>query len=172
MNARPIIFSGPMIRALLDGSKTQTRRILTGNSPHGIPGDLLWVRETWAAPHAHDHVPPRLIPPTERIHYAATEDRGGLIWRQSIHMPRWASRITLEIASIRSERLHDITAASAWAEGVKPTAGETGREAFEQLWRSIHGAWAWEGNPWVWAITFAAYGCNVDELIAERGQAE
>ncbi len=141
MKTKPILFSGPMVRALLDGSKTQTRRVFKAknggvwphkndlpgmhqimrNCPYGhrIGGDRLYVRETWAAPHAYDHLPPRLIPKDARIHYAATEDRGGLLWRPSIHMPRWASRITLEIAGVRVERLEDISEADAIAEGIE-----------------------------------------------------
>lgn len=110
---RPILFSAPMVRAILSGDKTQTRRIvkprrcsdygcelaagemaceppesLARLCPYGAPGSLLWVRETWAAPHQFDHLPPRLIEDTARIHYAADEPRGGLMWRRSFHMPR------------------------------------------------------------------------------------
>ena len=155
MKFRPILFSGPMVRALLDGSKTQTRRackpannanlcsvvevpdpmergqVYNGSHfgdeegdvqfacPWGQPGNKLWVRETWAAPHAYDHLPPRLIPRDARIHYAATEERGGLLWHPSIHMPRWASRITLEITGVWVERLQDISEADAIAEGIE-----------------------------------------------------
>ena len=135
--------------------------------PYGQPGgDRLYVRETWAAPHAYDHLPPRLIPQDARIHYAATEDRGGLLWRPSIHMPRWASRITLEITSVRVERLQDISEADAVAEGCKPIRPELvqdglivrpGRSAVEEfrlVWEQIHGGGSWEKNPFVWVVTF------------------
>ena len=135
MKYNPILFSAPMVRALLDGSKTRTRRVVkpqpqmvtdhkvalwegdpaalltllnqSGRScPYGKPSDRLWVRETWAAPHSEDGRPPSAIQCDQmRIHYAASEDRGGLLWRPSIHMPRWASRITLEITGVRVQRL-------------------------------------------------------------------
>ena len=135
--------------------------------PYGQPGgDRLYVRETWAAPHAYDHLPPRLIPQDARIHYAATEDRGGLLWRPSIHMPRWASRIILEVTSVRVELLQDISEADAVAEGCKPIRPELvqdglivrpGRSAVEEfrlVWEQIHGGGSWEKNPFVWVVTF------------------
>jgi hypothetical protein len=183
---RPILFSAPMVRALLAGTKTQTRRELApdlfvsgggavvrmvsvGPATTGIQevrcpygGSRLWVRETWAAPHTYDHLPPRLIPQDARIHYAATEERGGLLWRPSIHMPRWASRITLEVTGVRVERLQDISIADAMAEGVVETnANLRGLEpcmewryAYEDLWRQINGPDSWDANPWVWVIEF------------------
>ena len=133
---RPILFSAPMVRALLDGSKTQTRRTLNpqpdggvqqgvigplnGNGnllicKHGNVGDRLWVRETfcWSEYATHQ----------DEVVYRATEDcslddRGGLPWKPSIFMPRWASRITLEITDVRVERLQDISEADASSEGV------------------------------------------------------
>lgn len=107
-------------------------------------------------------MPPRLIPKDARIHYAATEDRGGLLWRPSIFMPRWASRILLEVTAVRVERLQDISVADAMAEGVVETKPhmrglEPCREwvyAYEDLWLSIHGPNSWEQNPWVWVIEF------------------
>lgn len=208
MKERPIIFSGAMVRALLAGAKTQTRRVvkpqpakgwafeippvfgrITSHHPkkgrfgvfvrHGVGTDFpmidlipcpygqpggggrLYVREAWAAPHAYDHLPPRLIPKDARIHYAATEDRGGLLWRPSIHMPRWASRITLEITSVRVERLQDISEADAQAEGWtrRPEVStdpqvhkEAARDWFMDLWESINGPGSWEANPWVWVV--------------------
>ena len=186
MRELPILFSAPMVRAILAGTKTQTRRIVKARDlewmdvhqglrepdnaercPYGQPGgDRLYVRETWAAPHAYDHLPPRLIPQDARIHYAATEDRGGLLWRPSIHMPRWASRITLEITGVRVERLQDISEADAVAEGCKPIRPELvqdglivrqGRSAVEEfrlVWEQIHGGGSWEKNPFVWVVTF------------------
>ena len=180
MKERPIIFSAPMVRALLAGTKTQTRRIVKARDlewmdvhqglrepdnaercPYGKPGgDRLYVREAWAAPHAYDHLPPRLIPQDARIHYAATEDRGGLLWRPSIHMPRWASRITLEVTGVRVERLQGISEADAIAEGARNSlhlpGGRFARENFEHLWWTIHGDGSWESNPWVWVVEFKA----------------
>lgn len=146
MKERPILFSAPMVRAILDGRKTQTRRVVKqqprnradiGSYGHGFPfiraepknircpfgqpGDLLWVREAWAVGHGYDGFPPRAIPelPFVKRHYLATEERGGLRWRPSIHMPRWASRITLEVVSVRVERLQEISEADAQAEGAQ-----------------------------------------------------
>lgn len=193
MRERPILFSAPMVRALLDGSKTQTRRVCKPaqfyslsavvevpdpmergqvyngshfgdeegevqfafpyggrgaivHSGHRVGGDRLYVRETWSAPHAYDHLPPRLIPQDARIHYAATDDRGGLLWRPSIHMPRWASRITLEITSVRVETLGIISHEDALAEGVSSI------EEYKALWININGAWLPE--TWVWVVDF------------------
>ena len=189
MTERPILFSAPMVRALLAGTKTQTRRVakhpLAQNlsyivdigkgwfgdeegevqirCPYGQPGDRLWVRETWAAPHSEDARPPRAIQCDQmRIHYAASEDRGGLLWRHRIHMPRWASRITLEVTGVRVERLQDISEADAMAEGVhyslleKIQAGQDrwARHAYKKLWESIHGPGSWDLNPWVWVVEF------------------
>ncbi len=185
MKERPILFSAPMVRAILDGRKTVTRRLVKPNPhkvdggvpftdapawahaepgsavmrcPYGVRGDRLYVRETWSAPHAYDHLPPRLIPKDARIHYAATEDRGGLLWRPSIHMPRWASRITLEVTGVRVERLQDISEADALAEGVSAILYEmrraTPRCDFQALWQSINGPDSWAANPLVWVIEF------------------
>ena len=201
MKERPILFNAPMVRALMAGTKTQTRRIfkpdrmtwdangryttyamrggelsITGSGPfkpsswlhycpYGQPGgDRLYVRETWAAPHAYDHLPPRLIPQDARIHYAATEDRGGLLWRPSIHMPRWASRITLEVTGVRVEALQDIDMADALAEGISDTGAlildSAGNEQggpiaeYAVLWEQINGPDSWAANPWVWVVEF------------------
>ena len=191
MRERPILFSAPMVRAILDGRKTVTRRLVKPNPhrvdggvpfgdapawahaepgsavmrcPYGVRGDRLYAREAWAAPHAYDHLPPRLIPQDARIHYAATEDRGGLRWRPSIHMPRWASRITLEVTGVRVEKLQEISYEDAKAEGAEfwrndgtltelpPCSAH--RYEFEDLWTSIHGPDAWAANPWVWVVSF------------------
>ena len=172
MSDRPIIFSAPMVRAILAGQKTQTRRLVkpqpTHFSPAGVPRlahpERLYVRETWAAPHAYDHLPPRLIPQDARIHYAATEDRGGLLWRPSIHMPRWASRITLEVTGVRVELLQDIDLADALAEGISDTGAlildSAGNEQggpiaeYAVLWEQINGPGSWDANPWVWVLDF------------------
>lgn len=161
-----------MARALLAGTKTQTRREVTGNAlnwlrprfvslpldrcPYGQPGDRLWVRETWAAPHSCDHLKPSEVGPEwRRIHYAATESLGWLIKRPSIFMPRWASRITLEITGVRVERLQAISEADAKAEGSSLVSGSySHRGWFRELWGEINGPGSWEVNPWVWVVEF------------------
>jgi hypothetical protein len=150
--------------------------------PYGQPGDRLWVRETWAVLHAVDHLKPREIPQgAGMVYYAATENLGGLMKRPSIFMPRWASRITLEVTRVRVERLQDITRADAIAEGVEwnkcPTqqtqrsmdaqraAHRIGMAAhyeaeidyvggYRWLWESINGPGSWAANPWVWVVEF------------------
>ena len=179
MKERPILFSAPMVRAILDGSKTQTRRlvkpqpsILAGEllcwkddaltddqmadlCPNGQPGDRLWVRETFAE---------GIHQMADANHWAYAADRFGTQqrlsdrWKPSIHMPRAASRITLEINSVRVERLQDISEADAMAEGVN--AGKylglerANARAFSELWESINGPDSWAANPWVWVIEF------------------
>jgi hypothetical protein len=201
---KPILFSTPMVRAILEGRKTQTRRVCK-NPPVKIPiefqhegcsdygfekepnpryrvGDRLWVRETWAAPHSCDHLPPRLIPQGARIHFAATENLGGLIHRPSIFMPRWASRITLEVTEVRVERLQDISEEDAISEGVdvwfenlkdrqsdnvwnliakaakkRDTNALLTNEVdkYAVLWDSINGKkYPWDSNPFCWVISF------------------
>ena len=139
-----ILFSAPMVRALLKGSKTQTRRVVKPQSailtdemarslgvqppatenpavipcPYGAPGDRLWVRETWAVQHEYDAAAPSEIGASARWHYAATEDLGGLRKRPSIFLPRRGSRISLEITAVRVERLQAISEADARAEGL------------------------------------------------------
>lgn len=231
MKERPILFSGPMVHALLDGSKTQTRRVVkpqpiedasfvggyyvpgpkrTGNSkisveapyvhlscPYGQPGDRLWVRESWqfydwtedgqpcvrfAADNASKW--PLRIPEeqADRLteiwaglsnpeNYSIDNHARDRRWRPSIHMPRWASRITLEITSVRVERLQDISDADAQAEGcacyvcggVMDGLSESDCHCFHKkakasdyrnLWEQINGPDSWAANPWVWAIEF------------------
>ncbi|NUB16491.1 hypothetical protein GAY28_30765 [Azospirillum brasilense] len=252
----PIIFSAPMVRALLDGRKTQTRRLVpqppaecginymlgeeswlpiekrtpvrrafeawTGplfqNRPAGHlcgsfditprfqPRDRLWVRENWQTGMTDDG---------PKIAYAATPDfveidawdgpdegcgpsfnydrcpgakwhhwLGDVLadgpWRPSIHMPRWASRLTLVVQDVKVERLQDISEEDARAEGAEPCAngwwfdrnpllaGSDARGAFYCLWSSIHGADAWDANPWVVAPSFAVHRCNIDKLEARE----
>ncbi|MDV5252236.1 morphogenetic protein [Enterobacter hormaechei] len=210
MKERGMIFNAEMVRAILDGRKTQTRRIMKkqpepskaregdfyfpcnkmqsmvhvsdfipGNSmipdaheffskccPFGEVGDRIWVRETWARYNidqdSHD------------MAYRATTpedwpEEGR--WRPSIHMPRWASRITLEITGVRVERLQSISPNDASREGLikLPATGRyclnqgdqyfggashDAREVFSWLWESIYGAESWQSNPWVWVIEF------------------
>jgi hypothetical protein len=178
MKERPILFSAPMVRALLDGSKTQTRRVVKptpewiGQSgvlsyrgrvglphalcPYGQPGDRLWVRET------HMDLGACYL---YRADASAEQERAIVAprqpWRPAIHMPRAASRITLEITGVRVERLQDISEADALEEGITyndiPNNGldpMRARTWFRGLWESINGPGSWEANPWVWAVSF------------------
>ena len=210
MKSRPMLFSASMVRALLDGSKTQTRRVLnqaTGPSlsvdcsetgqatlswlfgdgpghpvmeqlkfvqcPYGQPGDQLWVRENFSGPHCMEKTadspafPPSQWPKESPIWYWADDEPTYGDWtrpRPSIHMPRWASRITLEITRVRVERLQDISEADAQTEGCEtvcmtPTGDDNGSaiygpDGYAALWESINGAGAWAANPWVWVIEF------------------
>lgn len=221
MTERPILFSAPMFRAILDGQKTQTRRVVkpqpapheswdwswpilrpgvtpgtricwrddvrTPNlfpyCPYGRPGDRLWVRETWTE---HER-----LSDVSRIVYAASRDQSWsemhrdvpvaqavtkyaprpmqLGWRPSIHMPRWASRILLEIVSVRVERLQDCSREDALAEGaLEPSLGQwvdvgfgqvprancAPETAYAALWDLINGEGSWSANPWVWVVEF------------------
>ncbi|MCX5581357.1 hypothetical protein [Kaistia terrae] len=224
--ARPILFSGPMVRALLDGRKTQTRRLmkpqpaLVGDDQWHIPGtpdefrlpanrmgafapdyvriklgDRLWVREAHA-----------LLPRTayrmsigtgtiaQREHptdgYTAAVFREGFdrsgrpAWRPSIHMPRWASRLTLAVTDVRVERLQGISDADAEDEGIDLDSdfaslcnsiadagysndlpnGSVQQAVFRHLWETINCAGSWEANPWVAAYTFTVSRTNIDEV--------
>lgn len=207
MKERPVIFNGEMIRALLDGRKTQTRRIIAnvsadnciplqkqtktkdgiythvmdapqyGLCPFGQVGDRLWVRETWQGPlvdeeHFEDYrANADKFQTPEFCEYAADggarpefcdlDDNVRQGWRPSIHMPRWASRILLEIIAVRVERLNDISEKDAKAEGA-PTElcliGEKHFLGFRTLWKSIYGEESWNANPWVWVIEFRRVG--------------
>jgi hypothetical protein len=193
-----------MVRAILDGRKTKTRRVMKpqpnpiprgaakpgevytsgwfeesnvpryvlDRCPYGKPGDRLYVRETWR---------PESWSATEDwgwVEYPdgskiEVENTGKLFnqvfphgrdvkrWRPSIHMPRWASRITLEITDIRVERLNEISEEDAIAEGITKQDAEyhwyDGPQpvwAFKTLWESIHGPGSWDANPWVWVVEF------------------
>ncbi|SAY05008.1 morphogenetic protein [Klebsiella variicola] len=242
MKERGMIFNGEMVRAILDGRKTQTRRIMkvqpesnqlglllitdstkhsdigkyhwaesnaTGNHvrsklfscPFGAVGDRIWVRETWAILGNEDGCcidwEEKLCKADERsaarIYRASCEQRPGNYglwsipddadwkphtkdyqyegaWRPSIHMPRWASRILLEITDVRVERLNAISEEDATAEGVPPAGSllpdypgtfltpkgdfATAKVAFQRLWESIYGEESWKANGWVWVISF------------------
>ena len=174
MTERPILFSAPMVRALLACAKTQTRRAakLTAGAhvkepgghrrwhpadpeatlacPYGQPGDRLWVRETFGFS-GSGYIPD--------IHFRATNPEAPILgrWHPSIHMRRIDSRITLEITSVRVERLQEISEADAQAEGI--TSAECLEcdgfvNAFSKLWEQINGPGSWDANPWVWAIEF------------------
>lgn len=178
MSIKPIPFSDAMVRAILDGGKTQTRRVFkskeenaTGNCPYGKPGDCLWVREAWQALPYYDDMPPKYIPEGADIIYNA--NRPHAPWdsrkRNALHMPRWASRITLKIIDVRVQRIQEISEDDARAEGLAalskdnfttvkygipdmdsiPGTDDYGWpwknwqtcpiEAFKYLWQSIHG---------------------------------
>lgn len=189
MKERPILFSGPMVRAILEGRKTQTRRIVNPQPfpwkmethrgelfvldggwrpfckvPYGCPGDLLWVRETWRCRGGREYEYQKHQPSILYRCDAEVVDYCTAVWRPSIFMPRWASRITLEIESVRVERLHDITEEDAKAEGVSEsmscgyldngTSSCSPRCKFKNLWQSINGKGSWDLNPWVWMIQF------------------
>jgi len=235
MTERPILFSGAMVRAILKGRKTVTRRLLKGSTefkgpynpayleahrdsagwaticPYGVPGDRLWVRETWGyrgaawnnqRPDRHeveiayraddsrrtfirqgtwgewDAGLPKQHPPPAPEHdgdFDAIEARNNYFswwwksWRPSLHMPRWASRLTLEVVSVRVERLQEISEEDAKAEGVMLDGmcppgfldgrnldpSHTYRGAFACLWDSINRKRAsWESNPWAWRVEF------------------
>lgn len=245
MTDRPVIFSAPMVRALLAGTKTQTRRIIgagtslldggpwprghraqswawdrawvdPGPSPAGNagpylkvprdddetvhrvypiwwPGMRLWVREAaWICPPNWTDTPANPMGPhRQEVAYNADDVRGGtaeaardykLKLRPSIHVPRWASRLTLTVTDVRVQRLQDISEEDARAEGVATIAPPdprdgarhfgvlgvaaidrlTASKAFADLWNSINGPGAWQANPWVAAISFTVERRNID----------
>lgn len=170
--AKPIIMQSWGVRATMKGKKTQTRRIIKPQ-PSNMDdklrrsyvesdalwkypvGSMLWVRETWA-PFPDD--------PPWRAEYKADGEIGedgqhvpmwSKRWRPSIHMPRWASRLTLRITDVRVQRLQEITEEDAIAEGCEYKPGMTCRNVFAALWDSINGKRAtWSSNPWVYAISY------------------
>jgi hypothetical protein len=177
-----------MVRAIIDGRKTQTRRIVKNQDwyrlkgeygeklrsvdtcLYGKPGDRLWVRESFSSWHMGCHWydctrEGRSKPSCSNLFYRAThhfpdDDQR---WVPSIHMPRWASRITLEITGVRVERLRDISEADAVAEGCQCAgvpASLTNRGAFAKLWESINGPDSWQDNPWVWVVSFTKQGAT------------
>ena len=234
---RPIIFSGPMVRALLDGRKTQTRRLLKANIPpmpamdnispsnttkhptpyldsycsekktaanlRGMsrlwcwwtrddrsgrefkvgymPGMRLYVREAWCQK-AEDGaaVSGAALYRADGEHVALSDGDGFTVtrqdgreaspWRPSIHMPRWASRLTLVVTDVRVQRLQNISEADALSEGIEPLRfPETGdwgwpQHRFRDLWNSIHGPDAWDANPEVVALTFTVHCGNIDKI--------
>lgn len=201
MKERGMIFNAEMVRAILDGRKTQTRRPFNWKRqpamemaerddgslwpwaedcerggdiwfacPFGEVGDRIWVRETWQAIHDDEERTYAPSIPKEKDRYWHTvyaehfgdesrEDRG-FPWRPAIHMPRWASRITLEITDVRVERLHSISEEDAQAEGVQPACYEITppeaayRASFGEVWRGIYGDKSWDVNSWCWVIEF------------------
>lgn len=231
MKERPILFSATMVRAIIEGRKTQTRRVMNVQPlidscqlarcisssdskkvnkfhwvnvdrsdnykdnryftcPYGQAGDRLWVRETFCPIYPQD--PTYNGGEPIEYDYAATYKHGDRlgdfvcikkVWKPSIHMPRCASRITLEITGVRVERLQDISEADAVAEGISritkdgrlfkhgipdrdglPGNDDDGwhwqewevypRDAYQTLWESINGPESWDSNPWVWVVEF------------------
>jgi hypothetical protein len=187
MSERGILFSAPMVRAILAGTKTQTRRavkninptLLAANPephhvanalrcPYGVPGERLWVREAWRGSATLDWAKPSAMPVGSPVFYEA-DDRGAwcddlthppsTIKRPSMFMPRWASRITLEVTGVRVERLKDISRGDAMAEGCpfpNMASGPDPRDWYAALWESINGPGSWAANPWVWCVSFRA----------------
>ncbi len=217
---RPVLFSAAMVRAILGGRKSQTRRVVKpqpregfhaapypdsflARCPYGVPGDKLWVRETCALEHSvePDQPPPHndgrpikrrpdddftcVHPLWVQPHYRATdpppalcyeggsaggsEDDFGVRWKPSIFMPRWASRITLEVTDVRVDRLQDIRAADCISEGIWFDVRYGGhcvgdgahfhvsdpRESYFSLWETINGPGSVDANPWVWCVGFS-----------------
>lgn len=178
---RGMIFNGEMVRAILDGRKTQTRRVIKDCTvgrdqiskfiqigkkfigcypedvpelireccPYGVPGDRIWVRETFCS--VPDHEEPAGC---SALLYAADGNGPYGKWTPSIHMPRWASRILLEITDVRVEQLNDISEEDARSEGISGSSARDIKEAYAALWRSIYGSDSWQANPWVWVVEF------------------
>lgn len=225
MRERPILMSGPMVRALVDGRKTQTRRAVkvqprwveadnayhagggfrgtpgwrwTGGPkknprdfswaeddaptlednacPYGIPGDRFWVREAWKSlpgpslSRPYDPATEHEFGELPRVLYRADpafgESSGEKGWKPSIHMPRWASRLTLEVTGVRVERVQDISWGDAVAEGCKdprrammrsdPAHPRSPVRQYRALWDSLNATrgHGWAANPWVWVVEF------------------
>ncbi len=205
MSERGIIFSGEMVRAILDGRKTMTRRIVKPQPdksimrpvpgqyfqkpcPYGQAGDRLYCKETWQVDAPRDGtwcdtmfygdrcspldwIPERYRKPEHCLYRATWDGVDNLWWRSSRFMPKWASRIWLELTGVRPERLQDITREDAQAEGITEYLCEMGLpgteeaddlwrnrtsiENFAALWDSINGERSpWERNDWVWALSF------------------
>ena len=156
--------------------------------PYGQPGDLIWAREQFAYLPASayrgsagiEQRPSPGCPDMAAVFREGFDRSGRKQWRPSIHMPRWASRLTLRITDVRVERVQDTSESDSIAEGVSdcyeitdPATGEINRdacEAFEELWDSINGprGYGWDANPWVWALTFDVIHANVDRVVADE----
>lgn len=156
MKERPILFNGDMVRAVLAGQKTQTRRPKF-RCPYGQPGDRLWVRETFA--YAQDGTVVYRASMVGSPWDAIT--RRAITWHPSIHMPRAICRIILGITDVRVERVQDIHEEDAIAEGIDPRklsylSGERAVTKFSVLWNSLYAAdgLGWDVNPWAWVVTF------------------
>lgn len=201
MKARPILMHGRSVQNLLAGRKTQTRRIvkpqphhfgehglcfsrpdypgvydclwgpplIEKRSPYGQPGDLLYVRETWAD--EGDWIAYK----ADRRDEDGCLDPPGIKYRPSIHMPRWASRITLYLSDVRVERVQEISEDDAIAEGCFHGRGggmadpsQLAECHFPTLWDDTNGRGDWDRNDWVWVLEFDVIHANVDDVLAER----
>lgn len=178
---RPILFSTAMVQNILDGRKTQTRRVAKEfesfenmdkllarfpnqeGCPYGKPSDILWVRETWAKSNKGTVIfrADATDETGQRWHSIAKGDPNNEVkWKPSIHMPLAAARIFLRIKSVRVERLQEISEADAIAEGVTDFGKQefhpiwTAKKAFKSIWQSINGPESWDANPWVWVVEF------------------
>ena len=180
MTDRPVIFSAPMIHALIDGRKTQARRVLKPQpdtkhipKPYAI-GDRLWVRECFS--YDRRSLGKKGVSPPW---YWADGNPASSDWtkpKPSICMPRWASRLTLIVTDVRVQRLQEITQSDAQAEGAPDLrqihwpnddpgdSNDVYRRNFCALWRIIHGPGSWDTNPWVVALTFAIQLGNIDAI--------
>ena len=199
MKERPIIFSTEMVRAILEGRKTQTRRVIKPQPydaeraikraeeinnlirrgayvrcPYGQVGDRLWVKETWATLQCEDKVKPSNLNPeiatqAQILYREQLGDNNPYHpnWRSPLFMPRWASRITLEITGLRVERLQDIPLDALIDEGIEVSdelmalPDNRGKylaiqQLFIDLWDKLNAkrGYAWDSNPWVWVIEF------------------
>ena len=202
-----MIFNGEMVRALLDGRKTQTRRIIKDCTvgrdqiskfiqiekkfigcypedvpelireccPYGIPGDRIWVREAFRVHSRATDVATLVYKASERNSWTEQTHRVPVAvcnkpatpekWTPSLHMPRWASRILLEITGVRVERLKSISDRDALREGCSAAdmkSGDCVADVFARLWASIYGDESWNSNPWVWVIKFK----RIEDLTA------
>jgi len=190
VTAKPIIFSAPMIVALLRGTKAQTRRVLKpqpdqDSDPSGkrdwgavnrygywgkaaeirpyLPGDRLWVREGFAIQKGGGVIFRADHPDAD---FSAPLGAVGS-WRPSIHMPRWASRLTLIVTDVRVQRLQEISRGDAMEEGcpfANMADGPNPRDWYRDIWNDIHGPDAWDANPWVAAISFETRRYNIDTM--------
>jgi hypothetical protein len=176
MREKPILMSAPMVRAILEGRKTETRRIAKlklGNHPALIDCpyavDRLWVKETfyhgdawYTDPHVYEWKNCKRDGKATWVNYAATFEEKGeprdFNWKPSIFMPRWASRINLNVLSVSVERLHEIDNIGASAEGTPDLRtmenGWDMRRCYLELWEQINGPGSWLANPWVWVVKF------------------
>lgn len=213
MRERPILFSGPMVRAILAGNKTQTRRIAKefagrddldailrrfpnqNGCPYGQPGDRLWVREsTHRRPMFNLLTGEPLADKYDGGAYTAdgtdvlTPDGFDLAWWYSrkscpsIHMPRFACRLVLEVTGVRVERLQAISDSDCWAEGIEECDGaldeveicrlaktmgrtfEDPQPSYAALWEQINGRSSWDANPWVWVVEFRRADTDKKEM--------
>lgn len=148
-------------------------RVITKQEVRYKPGLKLWVRENWKPHSIYAEIKPRLIPQS-KVFYAADEAYApsNTPWRPSIFMPRWASRLTLDVTAVKIERLQDISEFDAKAEGCEPAiAGQdekgplkTYRTGFVRLWNSLHDVWTWGINPYVVAVSFRVHLANIDAM--------